>query len=136
MKPLSQKLRKTGLSLLWGTTVWLFWRIVYPGHLQYHEQYQLFLFDMEYWKERIAIPGGMADYISEFLVQFYYHTWMGATMLALLFIGLQLLTWKLAKRQGTPEVYYPLSFLPAIAEWHFMCDENAKLSFVVALLMT
>lgn len=52
---------------------------------------------MEYWKERIAIPGGMADYISEFLVQFYYHTWMGATMLALLFIGLQLLTWKLAK---------------------------------------
>lgn len=50
MKPLSQKLRKTGLSLLWGTTVWLFWRIVYPGHLQYHEQYQLFLFDMEYWK--------------------------------------------------------------------------------------
>ena len=57
MKPLSQKLRKTGLSLLWGTTVWLFWRIVYPGHLQYHEQYQLFLFDMEYWKERIAIPG-------------------------------------------------------------------------------
>ena len=86
MKPLSQKLRKTGLSLLWGTTVWLFWRIVYPGHLQYHEQYQLFLFDMEYWKERIAIPGGMADYISEFLVQFYYHTWMGATMLALLFM--------------------------------------------------
>lgn len=136
MKPLSQKLRKTGLSLLWGTTVWLFWRIVYPGHLQYHEQYQLFLFDMEYWKERIAIPGGMADYISEFLVQFYYHTWMGATMLALLFIGLQLLTWKLAKRQGTPEVYYPLSFLPAIAVWHFMCDENAMLSFVVALLMT
>lgn len=73
MKPLSQKLRKTGLSLLLGTTVWLFWWIVYPGHLQYHEQYQLFLFDMEYWKERIAIPGGMADYISEFLVQFYYH---------------------------------------------------------------
>ncbi len=136
MRPLPQKLWKIGLSFLFGTTVWLFWRIVYPAHLQYHEQYQLFLFDMEYWKERIAIPGGMADYIGEFLVQFYYYAWIGATILALLFIGLQLLTWKLAERQGTAEVYYPLSFLPAIVVWHFMSDENAMLSFIVALLMT
>lgn len=135
MKPLSQKPWITVLSLLLGTTTWLFWKNIYPAHLQYHEQYQLFLFDMEYWKERIAIPGGMADYIGEFLTQFYYYTWMGATILALLFISLQFLTWKLAKRQGTPEVYYPLSFLPTIVVWHFMCDENAMLSFVVALLI-
>ena len=64
MKPPSQKLWKTGLSLLWGTAIWLFWKIVYPAHLQYHEQYQLFLSDMEYWRERIAIPGGWADYAS------------------------------------------------------------------------
>ena len=135
-KPSSLKAWEIGLSLFFGTAVWLFWKMVYPAHLHYHEQYQLFLFDMEYFKERIAIPGGVADYIGEFLVQFYYHTWMGATILALLFIGLQLLTWTLAKRLKASEAYYPLSFLPAIAVWHFMCDENAMLSFTVALLMT
>lgn len=37
MKPLSQKFWKISLPLLLDTTVWLFWKVIYPAHLQYHE---------------------------------------------------------------------------------------------------
>ncbi|MDR2920179.1 MAG: DUF6057 family protein [Tannerella sp.] len=131
-----KKTWKIGLTILFGAVVLLFWGSAYPAHLSYQEQYQLFLFDAGYWWERIAVPGGLADYIAEYLTQFYYYVWAGACILALLYALLQRLVWKLAKEQGAADVYYPLSFLPVIVLWHFMGDENAMLSVVVALLLT
>ncbi len=131
-----KKTWKIGLTILFGVAVLLFWGMVYPAHLSYQEQYQLFLFDAGYWWERIAVPGGLADYIAEYLTQFYYHVWAGACILALLYMLLQRLVWRLAKEQGAADVYYPLSFLPAIVLWHFMGDENVMLALVVALLLT
>ena len=130
-----KKTWKIGLSILFGVAVLLFWGSVYPAHISYQEQFQLFLFDADYWWERIVVPGGLADYIAEYLTQFYYHVWAGACILAFLYVLLQRLVWKLAKEQGTFDVYYPLSFLPIIVLWHFMGDENAMLSLVVALLL-
>ena len=129
-----KKTWKIGLSILFG--VWCFSfgkRISGPYFLS--EQFQLFLFDADYWWERIVVSGGLADYIAEYLTQFYYHVWAGACILAFLYVLLQRLVWKLAKEQGAADVYYPLSFLPIIVLWHFMGDENAMLSLVVALLL-
>ena len=130
-----KKTWKIGLSILFGVAVLLFWGSVYPAHISYQEQFQLFLFDADYWWERIVVPGGLADYIAEYLTQFYYHVWAGACILAFLYVLLQRLVWKLAKEQGAADVYYPLSFLPIIVLWHFMGDENAMLSLAVALLL-
>ena len=131
-----QKTWKIGLSILFGVIVLLFWGIVYPAHVSYQEQFQLFLFGSDYWWERVAVPGGLADYVAEYLTQFYYYPWAGACILAFLFVLLQRLVWKLAKEQGASGVYYPLSFLPVLVLWYFMVDENAMLSFAVALLLT
>ena len=130
-----KKTWKIGLTMLFGVAVFFFWGSAYPAHLSYQEQFQLFLFDAGYFWERMAVPGGLADYIAEYLTQFYYHTWAGACILALLYVLLQRLVWKLAKEQGAVDMYYPLSFLPVIVLWHFMGDENAMLSLVVALLL-
>lgn len=135
MNSFLQKTWKIGLSLLFGVAVLLFWGSSYSAHLSYQEQFQLFLFGADYWWERVAVPGGVADYVAEYLTQFYYHTWAGACILALLFVWLQRLVWKLAKEQGAADVYYPLSFLPVLVLWHFMGDEHAMLSFAIALLM-
>ena len=123
-----KKTWKIGVSILFGIVVLLFWGNVYPAHLSYQEQFQLFLFDADYFWERMAVPGGLADYVAEYLTQFYYHVWAGACILAFLYVLLQRLVWKLAKEQGAADVYYPLSFLPIIVLWHFMGDENAMLS--------
>ncbi len=125
---------KQMLSLLFTIVVFLFWVFPYVSVLSYQEQYQLFLFDSDYFLERIALPGGLADYLAEFLTQFNYTYAVGAAILALLFLSLQLLTWRLAKKCGAKNQWYPLSFIPAILLWFYMGDENVMLSFLISLI--
>lgn len=81
------------------------------------------------------LPGGLADYISEFLVQFYYMPVLGGAIIALLLMGIQTAVWGLMKQYGARHDFpgYLLSFLPSIALWCAMGDQNVLLSFVVAL---
>ena len=122
------------LSLLFAVAVALFWSIPYRCALSYQEQYQLFLFTPSYFTERISVPGGLADYVAEFITQFYYVYALGAILLALVFFSLQRLTWVLMRRNGVSPSWYPLSFIPAVALWALMGNENVLLSFAIALL--
>ncbi len=126
-----QRYGKWGLTLLFGLAVFLFWRFRYPFALAYQEQLQLFLFDDGYFMSRLAEPGGFARYLGEFLTQFYNIVTIGALILALLFVLVQRLTWRVMRS----ETHYPLSFLPAILLWYAMRDESILLSYIVALLL-
>lgn len=136
MKNLMIKIWKPLLSLLFGVAVVIFWAVPFVGGLCFQEQYQMFLFDTGYFLERIVLPGGLADYISEFLVQFYYMPVLGGAIIALLLMGIQAAVWGLMKQYGARHDFpgYLLSFLPSIALWCAMGDQNVLLSFVVALL--
>ncbi len=135
MKNLMIKTWKPLLSLLFGVAVVIFWAVPYVGELCFQEQYQMFLFDTGYFLERIVLPGGLADYISEFLVQFYYMPVLGGTIIALLLMSIQAISWGLMKQYGMKAVFpgYLLSFVPSIVLWCAMGDQNLLLSFVVAL---
>ena len=135
MKNLMIKSWKPLLSLLFGVAVVIFWSVPYMSGLCFQEQYQMFLFDTNYFLERIVLPGGLADYISELLVQFYYMPVLGGAIIALLLIGIQAVVWGLMKQYGARHDFpgYLLSFLPSIALWCAMGDQNVLLSFVVAL---
>lgn len=135
MKNLMIKTWKPLLSLLFGVAVVIFWSVPFVGGLCFQEQYQMFLFDTGYFLERIVLPGGLADYISEFLVQFYYMPVLGGAIIALLLMGIQAAVWGLMKQYGARHDFpgYLLSFLPSIALWCVMGDQNVLLSFVVAL---
>ena len=135
MKNLMIKSWKPLLSLLFGVAVVIFWSVPYMSGLCFQEQYQMFLFDIGYFLERIVLPGGLADYISEFLVQFYYMPVLGGAFIGLLLIGIQTAVWGLMKQYGAKHDFpgYLLSFLPSIALWCAMGDQNILLSFVVAL---
>ena len=135
MKNLMIKTWKPLLSLFFGVAVVIFWAVPFVGGLCFQEQYQMFLFDTGYFLERIVLPGGLADYISEFLVQFYYMPVLGGAIIALLLIGIQAVVWGLMKQYGARHDFpgYLLSFLPSIALWCAMGDQNVLLSFVVAL---
>lgn len=135
MKNLMIKTWKPLLSLLFGVAVVIFWAVPYVGGLCFQEQYQMFLFDSGYFLERIVLPGGLADYTSEFLVQFYYMPVLGGAIIALLLMGIQTAVWGLMKQYGARHDFpgYLLSFLPSIALWCAMGDQNVLLSFVVAL---
>lgn len=133
MKRLLSKYGGLLLTLVFGIAVFLFWRFRYPFALTYQEQLQLFLFDGNYFCERLSEPGGFARYIAEFLVQFYNGVTFGALILAVLFMLIQRLTWRLMTTVNYQ--LYPLSFLPALMLWYAMGDESVMLTYVVALIL-
>ena len=131
MKKLSNKGRAWLVTLVVGILVFLFWNYRYPFALAYQEQLQLFLFDGDYLLERLSEPGGLARYVAEFLVQFYNGIAIGATIIAVLYMLIQRLTWQLMKVNS----HYILSFIPVAMLWYAMGDESVMLTYAVALVM-
>ncbi|MBQ1582253.1 MAG: hypothetical protein II107_07275, partial [Prevotella sp.] len=147
MKKFLSKYWKACLSLAFGVAVFLFWRYGYYYALSYQEQFQLFLFDSGYFMERLAQPGGLARYLGEFIVQFYNSSTIGALLIAILYVALQLLTYLILLRRmkndesrdsssfNLHSILFLLSFLPPIALWFIMGDENVMLTYVIALII-
>ena len=91
----------------------IFWRVRYPFALTYQEQFQMFLWDDDYFWGRIAEPGGVARWVAECLVQFYNNVTVGAIILTIIFLMIQQLTWKLMKKEKPLSYYDSSSPLPA-----------------------
>ena len=119
--------------------VLLFFGLLYPHHLHYQEQFQLFLFDGSYVCEMVKQPGGIADLLGRFCTQFFLFAWVGALIIALLLSAVQLLTFRLFTLHSSLfplPFFYGLSFVPSFLLWLFLLDENALLSGVWAVLLT
>jgi len=125
------------LTFLLGVAVFLFWMWLYPQGLSYQEQNQLFLFTWDYLAERLSVPGGLADWLSEFLVQFFYWSWTGALVLAVLALLLQQAVWRAAKSSGVPGEHsaYSLTAVPSLLILIYMGDVEVLISYPVALLL-
>lgn len=119
-------------TLLFCLAVILFFGLVYPHHLHYQEQYQLFLFDSNYIWEIVKLPGGTADLLGRFCTQFFLFAWVGAVIIALLLTTVQLLTLRLVSWGRL----YGISFVPSCLLWIFLLDENALLGGVFAVMLT
>ena len=141
MKRYDQQCFQWGLTLLFGLAVFLFWRLRYPFVLSYQEQFQLFLDSNAYFSEALAVPGGLARYIAEWLVQLYISFTAGAMVLTVAFILIQQISWRLICKvcrfigRESQQVYYPLSFLPAVLLWVLMGDESVLFAYVVSLVI-
>ena len=129
---------------MFGIVAFVFWYVKYPHALAYQEQFQLFMSGTSYLNEMLAMPGGFARYVSEFLVQFNNVVMLGAVIMAILFVLMQVLTWLLMRsnRQAVSSsngdmgvlIWYSLSFLPALSLWYTLGDESVLMAFVVSLL--
>lgn len=129
------------LTITLGVAVFVFWRFAHPEALSCSEELQLFLFSKGYLTERLTYPGGPSVYIGEFLTQFFNPLTLGATIMAALFMGIQLMTWRVMKTgmgnkdgKGTGLVY-ALSLVPAAVLLILMGDENILLTYCVEILI-
>ncbi len=128
---------KIGITLLFGVIAFLYWWLISPMIMSYHEQYQLFLMDGDYLCGKLALPDGLASCVGEFLTQFYISHILGALVLAVVYMLIQRLVWRLMKKvNGQAAVHYPLSLIPVLALWLTQYDENVLLAFPVALILT
>lgn len=132
-------MNKTTIYKLLATVVlmvaaWLFWWQGYACALCYHEQLQLFQTSGDYLVERLSVPGGLADYMAEFLVQFYFVPAIGALFIALIYAIIQWLSWLLMRQLGASNSLCPLSFIPSVALWAYMGNENVMFAYIVAIM--
>ena len=135
----ARTIRLTATMLL-GVGVFLFWWFLHPEALSFQEQNQLFLWTGDYFWQRLSVAGGLADWLGEFIVQFYYVEWLGALLLALLFMLMQRLVFRffrLGPRRSSLVLHlaFVISFLPPLFFLWLMGDENVLLSLPVAFLL-
>lgn len=115
-------------TILFALVVFLFWMFVLPYHVLYQEEIQIFPYTWQHLKQCLAFPGGVASYLSEFFVQFFHVAWLGALLLAVLTALAQVQSWRLVRSS-------PLSFIPAVCFWAFLCDAGNLVSALVAFLL-
>ena len=75
---------KTRISFfLLLTVIWCFFQFWYPYHFFYQEQNQIFLWSWDYISTYFGKPGYLSHLLGDFLTQFYYYLYAGATILTL-----------------------------------------------------
>lgn len=138
------------IVLILALGITLHWALVYPCALSFHEQNQLFRYSWSYLQERLAQPGGLCAWMSEFLTQFYYYPTVGALIIAALLLGiygctfrylhsLQPLTPNHDNKAPKTALTRRSAILSAILPCALLClmgNEQVMLCYVVALLLT
>lgn len=123
---------QTLLSLAFAIGVTLFFGLFYPHHLHFQEQFQLFQFDWTYALDVMSVPGGLAEWMGRFCVQFFLFAWAGATIVALTLTAIQ----RLAALQLKEKSLYALSFIPSALLMFFLFDENAQFGAIWSVLLS
>lgn len=129
-----QKYFKYIFTLIICLSAFFWWAKGYIAFISYHEQLQMFLCDSQYFHERIGLPGGFSDYISEFLVSFFFYAPIGAGVIAVLITIIQLLSWALIKRHANTDLGFALSFVPAMFTWMTLTNPNVLFSLPVSII--
>lgn len=126
------------LLLLIAVAVFCFWGYAHPEKVVAREAFQMFLWNGDYFADRMAVPGGFARYCGEFLVQFFKFITLGAAIYALLFTSIMWFSWVLLKRAlptFNQTVLLGLSFLPSALLWFLACNMDVATTLQVAVFL-
>ena len=131
------------VAALLGIGVFLFWWLWHPEALSFQEQNQLFLWTGDYLWQRLGVAGGLADWLGEFVVQFFYVEWLGALVMAVLFVLMMQMGRMIFARTGQgkePSFLRSLlsllfSFAPPLFFLWLMGDENVLVALPVAFTL-
>ncbi|MDE6023308.1 MAG: hypothetical protein K2G13_07375, partial [Muribaculaceae bacterium] len=129
-------LTRTIFSAVLFACIMLFLWLGCPQYLMYQEQYQLFLFTKDYFINAIAVPGGVADYLSEFAVQFFYVPLYGSIAAAIILTLAQVFLGLSCRKCDLADTAYVVASVPSLIFLGTFGDENSLMSFAVALMLT
>jgi len=130
--------RKYFLSLVW-TVIFLvlFFCLQHIAafHFFFMEQWQTFIYDGAFISSVLFQPGGFAQLVADFLIQFFYIPYCGALISSLLFTFLAWLTGRLLEKL-VPQIYFPLlGLLPVLSIMFLQLNINYQLSGTIAFLL-
>jgi len=82
--------------------------------LIYQSQEPVFFFDRYFIYEFFSYPGGINELASRFLSQFFFYSWTGALLLALVFASVTFNTWLLVRSITTVRPVLYLHWIPSV----------------------
>ena len=114
-----------------------FWFWIYPGHVSYQEQSVMFLWTTDYLLQYLGYPSGIAEYVGNFLAQFCFETWIGATIYSLLLEGVYILTCRIIERWvGKLSILWRfVAVLPGLVLFLAMLDKDTLLSLPLSVVL-
>ena len=121
-------------TMIWGC-LFAFLQIRYQYHFYYLEQSQLFLNTKAYMMDKLTQVGGVADGLSEFLVQFFIHPYVGATIVSTLLVGVGILTMKILKRVAPHSHLFIGFILPVLTLLYMHLDASYRVQGTISYLM-
>jgi len=92
--------------------LFFYYLLVFNSSLYYHHHQPIFLFDKTFLKEFLLYPGGPAELITQFFLQFFYFNLFGAFFISALSLSILIIIYKFIKKIGNFKYSLILSFLP------------------------
>lgn len=136
MHKLKLKPVNLAVSLLVWIAVWLFFSIFNKYHLLYIEGSQMFLYTREYLAETLLHPGGVADFLSRFFVQFYHYPLIGGIIIASFLTMLQCGVVSVSTRISGNKGLFSLTFIPFFIYCVLLCNENYTLAGLIGMVFS
>jgi hypothetical protein len=90
-----------------------FWKWIDPALIDFKQQ-PFFLFDSKFLMDYLVFPGGLAEYLSLFISQFFHFSLPGALILILIFSLVIILTRKLLSRFLPMDYILILQYIPVL----------------------
>ena len=125
---------KIASTAAFAVALFLFWWLIFPHALGFMEQNQLFLYTWDFLFDSLSIAGGFAGWISDFLIQFSNIPALGAAIMALLLVLMQVQVYSLC-RGSKSYLAYPLSFIPSLLALLCLGDYFTQPALPVAVCM-
>ena len=118
--------------------LFILYYICYQGVLShvlyYHEQHHLFLFSKSYFLQCVQSEGWL-NYITNFIIQFFYYPILGSTILAFLLASVYWLTNSIIKIITGKNDLLQLSIIPSLILFFYTMEANHSLSILPGSLL-
>ncbi len=116
-----------------------FWKWIDPVLVEF-KQHPIFLFNTRFLSDYLVLPGGISEYISLFISQFFHYSIPGAIIIAAIFYLILLLTRRLLSVFFPADIVFILQFLPLLFLIHLHSQYSHTLRpdiiIIISLLFT
>ena len=129
---------KYKIAAFWGIVycaLFAFLQIYFQYHFYYIEQSQLFQNSWLYWAERMVEPGGLALWLSEWLVQFFMLPYAGPALTAGLLTLAGIVTGRIIRKIAPSSELFLLPLLPVMMLLLVSFDFNYRVFGTVAFCL-
>ncbi|MGM9789078.1 MAG: DUF6057 family protein [Candidatus Cryptobacteroides sp.] len=132
---MKRRIRNTVLLLIFTVISLWFWGFLSPSILYFRESVLWFPLTWDRLWDAFCHPGGLADFVSGFIVQFFRFRVLAAISVTGVLLAIRTLVLKISGKLGSEVLAGALSFIPAFIVWAFLCIFEYRFTAAVSLML-